>query len=53
MKNFINIYLYYSYDDLKVQMKSYLYKSNRLPMQTLNWFSPIEKRNLLLGASPQ
>lgn len=44
---------FYSYDDLKVQMKRYLHKSNRLPMQTLNWLSPIEKRNLLLGASPQ
>lgn len=44
---------FYSYDDLILQMKSYLYKSNRLPMQTLGWLSPIEKRNLLLGASPQ
>lgn len=29
-------------------MKKYLYKSNRLPMQTLNWLSPIEKRKELL-----
>jgi len=39
---------FYSYEDLVVQMKKYLYKSNRLPMQTLNWLSPIEKRKELL-----
>lgn len=44
---------FYSYYDLINQMKKYLYKSNRLPMQTLGWLTPIEKRNLLLGASPQ
>ena len=37
-----------SYEDLVVQIKKYLYKSNRLPMQTLNWLSPIEKRKELL-----
>ena len=35
-------------EDQVVQMKKYLYKSNRLPMQTLNWLSPIEKRKELL-----
>ena len=39
---------FYSYEDLKYQMKKYLYRSNRLPMQSLNWKTPIEKRNLLL-----
>ena len=39
---------FYSYEDLVVQTKKYLYKSNRLPMQTLNWLSPIEKRKELL-----
>lgn len=38
---------FYSYDDLISQMKKYLYRSNRLPMQTLNWLSPIEMRKLL------
>ena len=42
---------FYSYDDLIKQMKAYLYKSNRLPMQTLNWLSPIEARKRLSGAS--
>ena len=43
---------FYSYDDLIKQMKNYLYLSNRLPMQTLNWLSPIEIRNSLQGDSP-
>lgn len=42
---------FYSYDDLIKQMKAYLYKSNRLPMQTLNWLSPIGVRKRLQGAS--
>lgn len=44
---------FYSYEDLIKQMRRYLYKSNRLPMQTLNWLSPIEKRKILLGGTPQ
>ena len=40
---------FYSYEDLLVQMKRYMYKSNRLPMQTLGWLSPMEKRNLLMA----
>ena len=42
---------FYSYEDLIKQMKAYLYKSNRLPMQTLGWKSPIEIRKILSGAS--
>lgn len=42
---------FYSYDDLIKQMKAYLYRSNRLPMQTLGWQSPIDIRNALLEAS--
>lgn len=42
---------FYSYDDLMKQMKTYLYHSNRLPMQTLGWKSPIDIRKALLGAS--
>ena len=26
-------------------MKAYLNRSNNIPMQVLNWLSPIEKRN--------
>ncbi len=39
---------FYSYEDLIKQMKRYLYKSNRLPMQTLGWMTPIEKKKALL-----
>lgn len=38
---------FYSYDDLKYQMKHYLKRSNNIPMQTLNWLSPIQTRYLL------
>lgn len=38
---------FYSYDDLKHQMKHYLKRSNNIPMQTLNWLSPIQTRDLL------
>ena len=38
----------YSYNDLICQMKKYLYRSNRLPMQTLKWLTPVEKRKELL-----
>ena len=40
---------FYSYEDLLVQMKRYLYKSIRLPMQTLGWLTPMEKRALLMA----
>ncbi len=40
---------FYSYEDLVLQMKRYLYKSNRLPMQTLQWLTPMEKRAQLLA----
>lgn len=40
---------FYSFEDLVAQMKRYLYRSNRLPMQTLGWLSPIEMRKSLLG----
>ncbi|HEL1757894.1 TPA: transposase, partial [Streptococcus suis] len=42
---------FYSYDDLIKQMKTYLYRSNRLPVQTLGWKSPIDIRKALLGTS--
>ena len=40
---------FYSYDDLIIQMKRYLYKSNRLPMHVLGWLSPIEMREIMVG----
>ena len=47
---FYNYLKFYSYDDLKIQMKAYLKRSNNIPMQVLNWISPIEKRNILKKA---
>lgn len=39
---------FYSYQDLILQMKKYLYRSNRIPMRPLGFLSPIEKRKELL-----
>lgn len=39
---------FYSYDDLKIQMKSYLKRSNNIPMQSLNWLSPLEMRQKII-----
>ena len=44
---FYNHLSFYSYDDLKYQMKNYLKRSNNIPMQALGWISPIQKRNQL------
>ncbi len=38
---------FFCYQDLIKQMKKYLYKSNRLPMQTLGWMTPLEKKEAL------
>lgn len=46
-ERFYNYLSFYSYEDLIVQMKRYLYKSNRLPMQTLSWLTPIETRQAI------
>lgn len=48
---FYNYLKFYSYDDLKVQMKAYLKRSNNIPMQVLGWISPIQKRNNIKEAS--
>ena len=43
-ERFYNFLHFYSYDDLKIQMKRYLYRSNKIPMQVLGWKSPLQKR---------
>lgn len=43
-ERFYNHMTFYSYDDLKVQMKRYLNRSNNIPLQVLGWKSPLEKR---------
>ena len=48
-KRFYNYLSFYSYDDLKKQMSSYLRRSNDIPMQVLNWMSPNQKRQHLIN----
>jgi transposase InsO family protein len=43
-ERFYNHLSFYSYEDLQLQMKRYLRRSNQIPMATLGWKSPIEKR---------
>lgn len=43
-ERFYNHLKFYSYDDLKLQMKRYLNRSNNIPMATLGWLSPLEMR---------
>ncbi|WP_407453759.1 DDE-type integrase/transposase/recombinase [Methanobrevibacter sp.] len=43
-ERFYNYLKFYSYKDLLIQMKRYLNRSNRIPMQVLNWQSPLEMR---------
>lgn len=47
-ERFYNFLSFYSYNDLIVQMRRYLHRSNRIPMQVLEWQTPIEKRKALL-----
>lgn len=42
---FYNYLKFYSYEDLKIQMKAYLNRSNNIPMQVLGWLTPIQQRN--------
>ncbi len=43
-ERFYNFLRFYSYEDLLKQMKRYLRRSNKIPMQVLGWKSPLEKR---------
>lgn len=43
-ERFYNHINFYSYHDLMVQMKRYLNRSNRIPMQVLGWKSSLQKR---------
>jgi transposase InsO family protein len=48
-ERFYNHLKFYSYYDLLKQMKTYLYRSNRIPMAVLGWKSPLQKRAELGG----
>ena len=43
-ERFYNHMSFYNYNDLLIQMKRYLNRSNNIPMQILGWKSPLEKR---------
>lgn len=49
-ERFYNVMKFYSYEDLLVQMKRYLRRSNLIPMTILGWKSPIDKRRELESA---
>ena len=39
-QRFYNYLKFYSFEDLQIQMKRYLYRSNNIPMSVLDWLSP-------------
>lgn len=46
-ERFYNFLRFYSFKDLKEQMRRYLRRSNNIPMAVLDWMSPIQKRSQL------
>ena len=44
---FYSVLKFYDLEDLNLQMKAYLKRSNNIPSSSLNWLSPIEKREQL------
>ena len=49
-ERFYNHLSFYSYEDLQLQMKRYLRRSNRIPMSVLGWKSPVEMRREIEAA---
>lgn len=49
-ERFYNHLKFYSLEDLQLQMKRYLRRSNHIPMSVLGWRSPVEKRQELEAA---
>ena len=47
-QRFYSYLSFYSYDDLLKQMKAYLKRSNNIPMQSLNWLSPLQMRQKII-----
>lgn len=48
-KRFYSYLKFYSLDDLQLQMKNYLRRSNNIPSSSLKWLSPKEKRESLIS----
>lgn len=49
-ERFYNHLKFYSYEDLQKQLRSYMYRSNRIPMRVLGWRSPRQMREALEAA---
>lgn len=49
-ERFYNHLKFYSFEDLQVQMRRYLYRSNNIPMSVLNWLSPNQMQCKLASA---
>ena len=47
-QRFYSYLQFYSYNDLLTQMKAYLKRSNNIPMQSLNWLTPLEMRQKII-----
>lgn len=47
-QRFYSYLKFYSYNDLLKRMKSYLKRSNNIPMQSLNWLTPLEMRQQII-----
>lgn len=47
-QRFYNHLQFYSFEDLQKQMKSYLKRSNDIPMSVLGWLTPKEKREEII-----
>lgn len=48
-ERFYNYLSFYSFNDLQLQMKRYLYRSNNIPISVLGWKSPNQKQRDLGG----
>ena len=48
-QRFYSFLSFYSLDDLNLQMKDYLKLSNNIPSSSINWMTPIEKRESLIN----
>ena len=48
-ERFYSFLTFYSLEDLRYQGKQYLKRSNNIPMQVLNFLTPVEMRNKLLN----
>lgn len=51
-ERFYDFLRFYSFEDLQVQLRRYLYRSNNIPMATLGWESP-NQRQKELGVKPK